>query len=187
MIVHIGQMADMAHKLFSTVPYDKELMLEMIPVERRCDDILRKVVKQLNKTFVTPFDREDIFALINRMDDISDIMLSASIRTDIFHLTSRVDGAEEITRIIVRQVHELEKALQGLKDRSNGMDELKAVKDLESEADTVYRAAMKSLFEVEKDPIELIKKKELLDILEDASDKCQSVANVIIAIFIKNS
>lgn len=187
MIVYIRQMAEKAHVLFSNHPYDREVLLDIIPIEKRCDEIMHKVVKQLNKTFVTPFDREDIFSLIKRLDDISDILLAASVRTDIFKVASRIDGAKEILSIIQHQIMELEKVLAGLKDRHRRMDELKAVKDLETQADTVYRAAMTDLFENEHDPIELIKKKEILDILENASDKCQSVANVIIAIFLKNS
>ncbi len=187
MIVHIRQMAEKAHLLFSNHPYNREVLLDIIPMEKRCDEIMHKVVKQLNKTFVTPFDREDIFSLIKRLDDISDIILAASVRTDIFKVASRIDGAKEILSIIQHQIKELETVLAGLKDRHRRMDELKAVKDLETQADTVYRAAMTDLFENENDPIELIKKKEILDILENASDKCQSVANVIIAIFLKNS
>ncbi len=187
MIVHIRQMAGKTYTLFSNYPYDREVLLDIIPMEKRCDEIMHKVVKQLNKTFVTPFDREDIFSLIKRLDDISDILLAASVRTDIFKLAARIDGAVEIVSIIQHQILELEKVLGGLKDKHRRMDELKAVKDLETQADTVYRSAMTDLFEKERDPIELIKKKEILDILENASDKCQSVANVLIAIFIKNS
>ena len=187
MMAQIRQLADKAQQLFSHLPYDSDLILDIIPIEKRCDEILHKVVKQLNKTFVTPFDREDIFALIKRLDDISDILLAASVRTDIFKVGSRIDGAEEIMGIIQHQIRQLEFVIAGFKDKHRRMDELKAVKDLETQADTVYRAAMTSLFEKERDPIELIKKKEILDILENASDKCQSVANVIVSIFIKNS
>jgi hypothetical protein len=187
MIVHIRQMAEKTHQLFSNHPYDREILLDIIPVEKRCDEIMHKVVKQLNKTFITPFDREDIFSLIKRLDDISDILHAASVRTDIFKVRSRIDGAKEIVSIIQHQIVQLERVLAGLKGKHRRMDELKAVKDLETQADTVYRSAMTALFENEHDPIELIKKKEILDILENASDKCQSVANVIIAIFIKNS
>lgn len=187
MVAHIHQLADKAQALFSSVPYDRKLLLELIPMEKRCDEILHKVVKQLNKTFVTPFDREDIFALIKRLDDISDILLAASVRTDIFKVQSSIDGATEIMNIIQHQIQKLESVIAGFRDKHRRMDELKAVKDLETQADTVYRSAMTALFENEKDPIELMKKKEILDILENASDKCQSVANVIIAIFIKNS
>ncbi|MDX9758987.1 MAG: DUF47 family protein [Bacteroidota bacterium] len=187
MIAHIRQIAERSQLLFSVHPYDPVLLFEIIPLEKRCDEILTKVVKQLNKTFVTPFDREDIFALIKRLDDISDIILAASVRTDIFKVGSYINGASEIISIIQHQIQKLEIVLSGLKDKHRRTDELKAVKDLETQADVVYRKAMTELFATERDPIELMKKKEILDILENASDKCQSVANLIVSIFIKNS
>lgn len=187
MVALIHQLADQAQELFSRVPYDRDRILDIIPLEKRCDEIMHKVVKQLNKTFVTPFDREDIFALIKRLDDISDILTAASVRTDIFKVATSIEGAPEILNIIKHQIRQLETVIQGFRDKHRHMDELKAVKDLETQADVVYRTAMTDLFVNETDPIELMKKKEILDILEDASDKCQSVANVILAIFIKNS
>jgi uncharacterized protein len=187
MIQHISEMSDLTHTLFSTLPYQDEILLKLKSLEKRCDELLSKVVKQLNKTFITPFDREDIFLLITRLDDISDILFAAAMRRDIFQVTETIDGAERLTAIVSLQMKELEAVMHDLKDKSKGMNECKAVRDLESEADTVYQSAMRKLFEVEKDPITLMKKKEILDILENASDKCQSVATVIISIFIKNS
>lgn len=187
MIGLIAEMAELTNSLFSTAPYDRELLLKMKPLEKRCDEITSKVIKQLNKTFVTPFDREDIFLLIKKLDDISDILYAASIRLEMFRIQDRIDGADRLTAIVSLQMKELMAAMHDLKDKHKSMNECKAVKDLESEADTVYQAAMSRLFEEEKDPIQIMKKKEILDILENASDKCQSVANVIISIFIKNS
>lgn len=187
MIGLIAEMAELTNSLFSTAPYDRELLLKMKPLEKRCDEITSKVIKQLNKTFVTPFDREDIFLLIKKLDDISDILYAASIRLEMFRIQDRIDGADRLTAIVSLQMKELMAAMHDLKDKHKSMNECKAVKDLESEADTVYQAAMSRLFDEEKDPIQIMKKKEILDILENASDKCQSVANVIISIFIKNS
>ncbi len=187
MIGLIAEMAELTNSLFSTAPYDRELLLKMKPLEKRCDEITSKVIKQLNKTFVTPFDREDIFLLIKKLDDISDILYAASIRLEMFRIQDRIDGADRLTAIVSLQMKELMAAMHDLKDKHKSMNECKAVKDLESEADTVYQAAMSRLFDEEKDPIQIMKKKEILDILENASDKCQSVANVIVSIFIKNS
>lgn len=187
MIGLIAEMAELTNRLFSTAPFDRELLLKMKPLEKRCDEITSKVIKQLNKTFVTPFDREDIFLLVKKLDDISDILYAASIRLEMFHIQDRIDGADRLTAIVSLQMKELMAAMHDLKDKHKSMNECKAVKDLESEADTIYQAAMSRLFDEEKDPIQIMKKKEILDILENASDKCQSVANVIISIFIKNS
>ena len=78
MITHIQQMADLTHKLFTSEEPDKDLLLQIKPLENRCDEVSNKIIKRLNKTFITPFDREDIFNLIKKLDDISDMLLAAS-------------------------------------------------------------------------------------------------------------
>jgi uncharacterized protein Yka (UPF0111/DUF47 family) len=185
MINHIQQMAKYTEQLFATELIDNNHYLNIKPYELRCDEITSRVVKRLNKTFITPFDREDIFALIKRLDDISDMLLGAASRIETFQITKKITFADKLASIIYKQVQELGVAIQDLKARK--INEAKAVKDLESEADQVYRNAIQDLFANERDAIELIKKKEILDLLERISDRCQSVANVILAIFIKNA
>ena len=107
--------------------------------------------------------------------DISDMLLGASARIETFNITKKIAYADKLASIINKQVQELGVAIQDLKIKR--VNELKAVKDLEVEADKVYQQATKELFENEKDAIELIKKKEIIDLLERTSDKCQSTAN----------
>ena len=185
MISHIQQMAKYTEQLFADELIDKNHYLNIKPLELRCDEITSRIVKRLNKTFITPFDREDIFALIKKLDDISDMLLGASARIETFNITKKIPYADKLASIINKQVQELGVAIQDLKARK--INEAKAVKDLESEADQIYRNAIQDLFANEKDAIELIKKKEILDLLERISDRCQSVANVILSIFIKNA
>ncbi len=185
MIQHLSQMADLTLKLFSSEKIDMNLILDIKPIEKRCDEITKDVVKRLNQTFITPFDREDIFNLIKKLDDISDILYAAVIRVELFNRKEKIKYADEIAAIIAKQLDALEIAIQDLKVKH--INECKAVKVLETEADAVYHQAIRELFKEEKDAIELIKKKEILSLLEDASDKCQSAANVILAIFIKNA
>ena len=185
MIAHIQQMAKYTEQLFAAELIDNNHYLNIKPLELRCDEITSRIVKRLNKSFITPFDREDIFALIKRLDDISDMLLGAAARIETFNITKQITYADKLASIINKQVQELGMAIQDLKAKK--INEAKAVKDLESEADQVYRNAIQDLFTNEKDAIELIKKKEILDLLERISDRCQSVANVILAIFIKNS
>ncbi|MBK8945239.1 MAG: DUF47 family protein [Ignavibacteriae bacterium] len=184
MISQIEEMAVITEKIFS-FDDQKANILKMKPLELRCDETAQKITKRLNKTYVTPFDREDIFALIKRLDDISDMLLGATVRVETFNIAKKIEHADKLALIIRAQVKELGVAIQDLKVKRT--NELKAVKDLEGEADKVYQQAIKELFENEKDAIELIKKKEIIDILERTSDKCQSTANVILAIFIKNT
>jgi uncharacterized protein Yka (UPF0111/DUF47 family) len=184
---HIQEIAVQTRDFFSADTYDPDIYLKLKPLEHRCDEINSKVVKRLNKTFITPFDREDIFTLMKRMDSISDCLFGAAVRVDTYNLTVPVEGAAKLASIVVQQTKELQIIIQDLKTRSGQVTECKTVKDLETEADNVYRASLKKLFLEEKDPITLFKKKEILDILENAADKCQSTANVIVAILIKNS
>lgn len=185
MISHIEEMAKYSENLFNSEVPDQNNFIKMKPLEVRCDEISYKITKRLNKTFITPFDREDIFALIKRLDDVSDMLLGAAARVDTFNLTKKIKYADKMAAIIHQQVIELGKAIQDLKIRS--VNECKAVKDLESEADKVYQQAMKELFVDETNAVELIKKKEILDLLERICDRCQSTANVILSIFIKNA
>ena len=185
MITHIGEMAKLTHQLFSSDEIDRNLLLKIKPLELRCDEITSKVVKRINKTYITPFDREDIFGLIKRLDDISDMLLGACIRVETYDIKHKVKYADSLSSIVVHQVEELGIAIQDLKVKR--VNEMKAVKVLETEADNIYRQAVKELFENEKNAIEIIKRKEVLDILENTSDRCQSTANLIISIFIKNA
>jgi len=184
MISFIEEMADHTEKVFAFEDPQNHI-LKMKPLEVRCDETASKITKRLNKTYITPFDREDIFALIKRLDDISDMLLGATVRVDTFHIEKKIEYADKLSLIIREQVKELGVAIQDLKVKR--VNELKAVKDLEVEADKVYQQAIKELFEKEKDAIELIKKKEIIDLLERTSDRCQSTANVILTIFIKNA
>ena len=185
MISHILQMAKYTEDLFTEGSVDKNHYLNIKPLELRCDEISSRVVKRLNKTFITPFDREDILALTKRLDDISDMLLGAAARIETFNVTKKVPHADKLAAIVHKQVQELGIAIQDLKARR--VNETKAVKDLETEADQVYRNAIQELFANEKDAIELIKQKEILDLLERTSDRCQSVANAILSVFIKNA
>jgi uncharacterized protein Yka (UPF0111/DUF47 family) len=187
MIGHIAEMAAITKEMFSQEVFNTDLLLQLKPLERRCDDVLTTVVKQLNKSFITPFDREDIFSLIKRLDDISDTLLGACLRVQIFKIETAVEGADKLTTIVARQIAELDKAIHGMRTNSTSLVEAKNVKDLEAEADIVYQSHITKLFESEADAIRLMKKKEVLEILEHASDRCQDVANLITSIVIKNA
>ncbi|MBM4175707.1 MAG: DUF47 family protein [Ignavibacteria bacterium] len=186
MVKHLEDIAKSTHDFFTASSYDPDLYLKLKPIEKRCDEITSKVTKRLNKTFITPFDREDIFNLIKKLDGIGDILVGAVSRVETYNLTKKIEDADKLTAIVVQQLKELGRAIQDLR-KGDHFNECEAVKDLETEADHIYRNAMKNLFAKEMDAITLIKKKEILDMLENASDKCQSTANVIISIFIKNS
>jgi len=181
----IEQMADYTEKIFSGDSLDHNHYLIMKPLELRCDEVTSRITKRLNKTYITPFDREDIFSLAKRLDDVSDMLLGATARINTFNISKKVNFADKLASIIHQQISELGVAIQDLKIKS--INECKAVKDLESEADKVYQQGIHELFNNQGNAIQLIKEKEILDILERTSDRCQSVANIILAIFLKNN
>jgi len=185
MITYISDIGKFTHQLFISSNGDRSLLLKIKPLELRCEEVSSRIVKRLNKTFITPFDREDIFALIKRLNNISDMLINASARVDTFNITHKIKYADKLSEIVVVQISELDKAIQDLKTKS--INECKAVQDLEGEADKIYQQAMKELFLRETNAINLIKEKEVLEFLENASDKCQSAANIILSIFIKNA
>lgn len=187
MIGYITEMAAYTREMFTKDIYNTDLLLQVKPLERRCDEVLTRVVKQLNKSFITPFDREDILALVQRLDDISDTLLGACLRVQIFKIENRIEGADKLTTIVSQQVAELDKAIHGMRTNDASLKECKNVKDLEAEADVVFQSMITKLFEQETDAIKLMRTKEILEILEHASDRCQDVANLIVSIIIKNA
>ena len=151
-ISHVQEIAKITHAFFAADNYDKDIFLKLKPLENRCGEIKSKVIKRLNKTFITPLDREDIFSLIKKIDNIGEILVGAASRVDTYSVTEKVEDAAKMASIVVQQTKELEIALQDLKHKSSQINECKAVQDLETEADNVYRAALKKLFTEEKDP-----------------------------------
>lgn len=187
LIAFVVEMAQLTKELFSAVPYNFETLQKIKSLEKRCDESADRIIKKLNKTFLTPFDREDILALTKRVESVSDSLNSLVVRLDILNVTMEVESALKLTEIIFLQTKELQSAINGLKDRANVVNQCKAVKDLESEADIIYHDTIKKLFSDGNDVLSLIKKKEIIDLLEKTIDKNQIVANIILTIFIKNS
>ncbi len=118
MISHIQQMATYTNEIFSADKIDKDLTLKVKPLERRCDEVSSKVIKRLNKTFITPFDREDIFALVKKLDAISDILLAAVIRIDLFNVRTKIKYTDELASIVLEQIKELGIAVNDLKEKT---------------------------------------------------------------------
>jgi len=155
-------------------------------LEHKGDDLTHEIITRLNQTFITPFDREDIHALTTKLDDVLDLMDAVATRLVIYRAETLRPGAAELADILVRATAELHAAVSHLEKQDGILDHCVIISDLEDEADTAVRSAIARLFEVEKDPVELIKWKEILEVLEIATDKCQDVANVLEAVVLKS-
>jgi len=155
-------------------------------IENRCDDLTHQVISDLNDTFITPIDREDIFALVNSLDDIVDTIDTIASRLSMYKLKTTLQFGSQLTDILLIQTDVLFDVVKNLQNPKQTTDKIVQVKTLETEGDIVFKDALLDLFENEKDIVELIKKKEILEIIERSVDKCQNAATVIEGILIKN-
>jgi len=155
-------------------------------IENRCDDLTHQVISDLNDTFITPIDREDIFALVNSLDDIVDTIDTIGSRLSMYKLKTKLQFGPQLTDILLIQTDVLFDVVKNLQNPKQTTEKIVQVKTLETEGDIVFKDALLDLFENEKDVVELIKKKEILEIIERAVDKCQNAATVIEGILIKN-
>ena len=158
-------------------------------LEHEADQVTHEVVNRLDRTFITPLDREDIHLLASRLDDVLDRIDGAARRTAIFRAESAPQGANVLADVIVRATEQLLVAVQVLEKGKSGVV-IKAcieVKRLEEEGDSAYAEWLGRLFDQEKDPIALIKWKEIYDTLEKTLDQAEDVANILESIAIKHS
>ena len=158
--------------------------------EHAGDQITHDTMEILNKTFITPIDREDIHALISTMDDILDLIYGTANRMVYYKVPPPTADMKKVVQILVRAVEEVAKAvlrLRNMKKPEMILAQCIQINSLENEADEALRQAISNLFDREKDPIKLIKEKEILEMLESATDRCEDVANVIEGIVLKNA
>jgi uncharacterized protein Yka (UPF0111/DUF47 family) len=155
-------------------------------IENKCDELTHQVISELNDTFITPIDREDIYALVNSLDDIVDRTDTIASRVNIYKLKTPVSFGSQLSDILLIQATVLASLVKNIQDPKQTTEKIVQVKNLETEGDMVFKESIVNLFESEKDVIELIKKKEILENIEKAVDRCQNVATVIEGILIKN-
>jgi predicted phosphate transport protein (TIGR00153 family) len=156
-------------------------------IEHRGDEMTHAILRKLNQTFITPFDREDIHRLASSIDDVLDLINAAAERMMLYKIQNPPEHAARLATIIVRQSEELTKAVSLLEKTQGVLEHCVEINRLENEADQICRAAIGGLFEHEKDPITLIKYKELFEVLEMATDKAEDAANVLEAVVLKSA
>jgi predicted phosphate transport protein (TIGR00153 family) len=156
-------------------------------LEHKGDDMTHAILVKLNQTFITPFDREDIHALASVMDDVLDFINAAGERLVMYKISQAPGAAAELAGVIIRQAEQLSKAVSMLEKHDNVLDICMEINRLENEADRLCRGALASLFEKEKDPITLIKLKELFEMMETATDKAEDAANVLESVVLKSA
>ena len=156
-------------------------------IEHRCDFLTHEIMQRLNRTFVTPIDREDIHALASSLDDVMDAIDDSAGVVRLYSIERVRPDARELARIIKASTDEMVKALKALERKQGVAEPAVEINRLENEADRVHQAAVRRLFEEERDPITIMKWKEIFDFLEVSTDRCEDVANAVEGIVVKHA
>jgi len=156
-------------------------------VEHKCDFLTRDIIQRLHRTYVTPLDREDIHALARSLDDVMDAIDASAAVVKLYRITDVRSHARELSRIIKASSDQMVTALAALDRRTGLIEAAVEINRLENEADHVHQSAVRLLFEEERDPLVILKWKEIFDFLEDATDRCEDVANVVEGVLVKHA
>jgi uncharacterized protein Yka (UPF0111/DUF47 family) len=166
-----------------------ELFTKVDVMEKNADKVTDRIIAHLNDTFITPLDREDIYALAQKIDDVIDGVQGIAERMTLYNVGEASPGAIALTALVVKSARQLEKACAYLPDLKQKRLKLEArcsrIIELESQGDSLYRQEMAKLFRECKDPIEIIKWKEILMLLEDVLDDCEDVAGLLKGVLLK--
>jgi predicted phosphate transport protein (TIGR00153 family) len=191
---HVAQLnvdaARLLQELLAAEPERRRPIVDAIKrLEHEADEITHDVVGRLDRTFITPLDREDIHMLASRLDDVMDLMDGTARRIQMFHAGDSPSGASQLADVIHRACQQLFRAVSALERDRNGtvLDACKQVKGLEEEGDSLYHEWVGKLFEDASDALLVIKWKGIYDNLERTLDQAEDVSNVLESIFIKHA
>ena len=182
--------AEFYKKLTDEAAFTPENVRAMHELEHYGDELTHNIINTLNETFITPFDREDILALANRLDDIIDGIYLITNRFQLYKITKPSEYSQKLAATIAQSTKAMQKALASLRSNKNMKETLfqcVEINRLENEGDVLRDEAISWLFENEKDPIMVIKQKELFEEAETVTDFCEYVANLVESILVKNN
>lgn len=183
--------AELLKKLPAASPRERQKIVSQIQdLEHQGDTIAHTIFAELNATFVTPFDREDIHVLTSALDDVLDYLNGSATRFVLYKLKKCPPNMVKLIAILHDSIAVLHRGVSLIRDLSKPeqlQEVLKKINEYENEADAVFEQAIADLFEHEKNPVNIIKLKEIYVGLETATDKCEDAANVLEAILIKHA
>jgi uncharacterized protein len=183
----IEEAADLLRTMVTKGSGHEESAARIKDVEHACDDLTHELVRRLNSTFITPLDREDIYNLAVKLDDVVDLIDSTADRMVAFGVGGTTPEVQQLTDILQRQTQVMRKAVGHLGKKDSIITHCREIHTLENEADRLFHVGLVRLFRDLKDPIELLKQKELIEKVEAATDRCEDVANVLEQITLKNA
>lgn len=178
--------ATLLHELFKDPKKLEQNVAQIKTLEHEADNLTHDTIDRINRTFVTPFDREDIHSLAGHLDEVVDLIDGTARRVAIFHITESRPQAVVLSEVLMRATRCIEDTVKKMKDPKTVTAANRQLKMLEEEGDALYHEAVEKLFNGATDAIEVMKWKELYDKVEDAIDQCEDVGNVLQSIALKN-
>lgn len=182
--------AKMLNEYVGDIHGKQDLVKEIKEIERKGDQAVREIIEELNKTFLTPFDREDIYAIAKEMDNIIDYIERSASRFDMFNVDIVREGTVELSAMIVestQEIVEMMKEFHTMNKNGAVVAKINEVTRIEEDGDTVSRSAIKKLFSNNVEAIDVIKWREIFKHLENTLDACQHVANLVEGVVMKNA
>jgi uncharacterized protein len=165
----------------------QEYVQRIKSIEHACDDLTHSVATRLNQSFITPFDREDIYMMSKALDDVVDLIDGAARAVVMYDIHETTEAAKQLAGIIQRMAVQLHEVVSSLQKPKGVTERLVELHRLENEGDDIYQRAVGALFHENRDPLEVIKWKDVYEKLEDTIDRSENVANIIEGVIIKHS
>ena len=175
------------HQLFAEPHRLHDHVSAIKTLEHEADNITHEIVLRIDRSFVTPIDREDIHLLASQLDTAIDLIDGTARRAQMFHIGMTREPAIKLTDVLIRASDAIQSAVGQIKKTKVVTERAREVKRLEEEGDAIYHVAVGELFDGSPDPLEVIKWKDLYDTIEDALDKCEDVANVLESVSLKHA
>jgi predicted phosphate transport protein (TIGR00153 family) len=190
LISKIEEGGNMFLEMVETYEYPPQKIAKLKELEHEADVITHRTYEKMHKTFLTPLDREDIYALVNKMDSIMDMTEAAAARMHLYKVKKPTKVIIDQSKILILAIEKVKLIVHAMRDMKNSkmiMEACVEINTLENEGDIVLRSAMVDLFEHEKDAVELIKWKEIFERIEEAIDVCEDVSNIVEGIVLKHA
>jgi hypothetical protein len=185
--IRLTASASLLQELFQAPAQLASKVTAIKALEHEADNLTHDIIDRIDRTFVTPFDREDIHALASELDDVIDLIDGAARRAQIFRIQQPRQAAVVLSEVLSRAAKTVEEGVRDMKNAKRVYAVSEELKVLEEEGDAVYHEAMGKLFAEGGDALEVVKWKDLYDKVEDALDRCEDVGNVLQSIALKNA
>ncbi len=187
---NVKQMGQLLTQVIGEPDFDKRqgIISLMEDVEHQNDELTHLLFTELGRNFITPFDREDIHYLASALDDVADYIFATAKKINFYRVNPNDIGMQKLSEIILQSCIEVRKAVGELRNMKNMRlitESLVKINSLENEADDIFDMSIERLFAIEPDAKEVIKKREIYQVMETATDKCEDAANVIESIIVK--